>query len=126
MKTYKAGIPYDEWEVQQLKKDREFAIEYLKVALESLDNPEERSISLIMLRALAEAYGGIGAIAAKAGINRESLYRSLSPKGNPTFKTLTAIVNAMGLRLSVIEAPQSKAKRVKSKVSRSKAARKAA
>jgi probable addiction module antidote protein len=92
---------HHEWEVRELRSDREFAVEYLKVALESLNNPDERGGSLLMLRALAEAYGGLGAVAAKAGISRESLYRSLSPKGNPTLKTLIAVLNTMGLRLSV-------------------------
>jgi probable addiction module antidote protein len=106
MKEYAAGIPYHEWEVQQLRKDREFAIEYLKGALESLNDPEDRGVSLIMLRALAEAYGGVGTIAKEAGISRESLYRSLSPKGNPTLKTLVAVLNTMGLRLSVVPQPK--------------------
>ena len=61
-----------------------------------------------MLRALAEAYGGLGAVAAKAGISRESLYRSLSPKGNPTLKTLVAVLNTMGLRLSVVPQPRAR------------------
>lgn len=122
MKTYRAGISYNEWEIEKLRKDRAFALEYLKVALESLENPEERSGSLLMLRALAEAFGGLGAVAAQAGISRESLYRSLSPKGNPTMKTLIAVVNAMGLRLSVVEAVPAKKKRTKNKVARRKAA----
>ena len=33
---------YDKWEVQELRKDREFAIAYLQVAMESLEKPEER------------------------------------------------------------------------------------
>ena len=115
MKTYKAGIPYHEWEVEKLRKDPEFAVEYLKLALESLDDPEDRSVSLIMLRALAEAYGGLGAVAAKAGISRESLYRSLSPKGNPTLKTLVAVLNTMGLRLSVVPQPKPARKRTMKK-----------
>lgn len=94
---------HHEREVEELRRDREFAVEYLKAALESLDNPEERGGSLLMLRALAEAYGGMAAVAAQAGISRESLYRSLSPKGNPTLKTLIAVLNAIGLRLSVVE-----------------------
>lgn len=121
MKTYKAGIPYDEWEIEKLRKDREFAVEYLKVALECIENPEERGASLLMLRAVAEAYGGLATIARQIGMSRESLYRSLSPKGNPTFKTLTAIVNAMGLRLSVVEKQEVKKKRIRAKVT-SKAA----
>ena len=57
--------------------------------------------ALLSLRAVAEAYGGMSAIARQAGISRESLYRSLGPKGNPTLKTLIAVLNAVGMRLSV-------------------------
>jgi probable addiction module antidote protein len=113
MKKLVGVASYHDWEVNELRKDREFALEYLKAALESLDNPEERGASLLMLRALAEAYGGIGAVAKHAGISRESLYRALSPKGNPTLKTLVAVVNTMGLRLSVVEEPPAKKKRAK-------------
>lgn len=107
MKKYAAGVAYRAWEIKQLRKDPELAMECLKIAMESLDNPEERGGSLLMLRALTEAYGGLGAVAAKAGISRESLYRSLSPKGNPTLKTLIAVLNALGLRLSVVPAKKS-------------------
>jgi probable addiction module antidote protein len=104
---------YNEWEVQELRKDREFAVEYLKAAMEALDNPEERGGGLLALRALAEAYGGLGSVAAAAGISRESLYRTLSPKGNPTLKTLVAVLAAVGLRLSVTEKKPAKAARRK-------------
>ncbi len=109
MKKYKAGIPFHEWEIKQLRSNPDLGVEYLKVALESLNEPDGRGGSLLMLRALAEAYGGLGAVAAKAGISRESLYRSLSPKGNPTLKTLIAVLSTMGLRLSVT--PQKKSAR---------------
>lgn len=97
--------------VEELRKDRAFAVEYLKAALESLDNPDECGASLLMLRALAEAYGELGAVAAKAGISRESLYRSLSPKGNPTLKTLVAVLSTLDLRLSVAVSPKKKRSR---------------
>jgi probable addiction module antidote protein len=106
---------YHEWEVEELRKDREFAVEYLKAALESLDNPDERGGGLIMLRAVAEAYGGLGVVAAQAGISRESLYRALSPKGNPTLKTLIAVLNAVGLRLSVTPAQQVRKRQAKTR-----------
>lgn len=104
MRRLIGAVSHHEREVEELRVDREFAVEYLKVALESLNNPEERGASLLMLRAVAEAYGGLGAVAAQAGISRESLYRTLSPKGNPTLKTLIAILNTLGLRLSVAPA----------------------
>ena len=106
---------YHEWEVKELREDREFATEYLKAAMEALDNPEERAGGLIMLRAVAEAYGGVGAVAGQAGISRESLYRSLSPKGNPTLKTLIAVLNTMGLSLSVVPQQKKARKRVAKK-----------
>jgi probable addiction module antidote protein len=99
---------YNEWEVKELREDREFAVAYLQLAMESIDNPKERGGALLSIRAVAEAYGGLGAVAAQAGISRESLYRSLSPKGNPTLKTLVAVLKTMGLRLSVAEKQQTR------------------
>ena len=40
-------------------------------------------------------------VAQDAGIQRESLYRALSEDGNPTLETLTAVLEALGLRLAV-------------------------
>jgi probable addiction module antidote protein len=104
---------YHEWEVQELREDREFALAYLRVAMESLDNPEERGGALLSIRAVAEAYGGLGAVAAQAGISRESLYRSLSPKGNPTLKTLVAVLKTLGLRLTVTDQHSAEATQAK-------------
>lgn len=79
--------------------------------MESLDSPEERGGALLSMRAVAEAYGGLGAVAAQAGISRECLYRALSPKGNPTLKTLVAVLKTLGLRLSVAEKQEVEARR---------------
>lgn len=118
MRKLIGAVSHHEREVEELREDRAFAVEYLKAALESLGNPEDRGASLLMLRALAEANGGLGAIAGEAGISRESLYRSLSPNGNPTMKTLIAVINSMGLRLSVVEARKVRKKRAKAKAVR--------
>lgn len=113
MKKLIAAVSHREREIEELREDRELAVECLKVALESLDNPEERGAGLLMLRAVAEAYGGMGAVASQAGISRESLYRALSPNGNPTLKTLVAVLDALGLRLSVTEMRRKGAKRTR-------------
>jgi probable addiction module antidote protein len=113
VKKFAGGVSHDERSIEELREDREYAVAFLQLALESLDNPEERGGALLSLRALAEAYGGLGTVAAQAGISRESLYRSLSPKGNPTLKTLLAVLKTMGLRLSVAEKKPSTAKRSK-------------
>jgi probable addiction module antidote protein len=84
--------------VRKLQKSRAFAVEYLKAAME--DTEEPRAL-LVALRHVAEARGGIAKIAKAAGIERESLYRALSPCGNPRFATLVAVTKAMGLTLTV-------------------------
>lgn len=95
------AVSHHEREVAELRADRELAVQYLKAAMESLDDPHDRAAGLLALRTVAEAYGGLGAVAAEAGISRESLYRTLSAKGNPTLKTLLAVLKAVGMKLSV-------------------------
>ena len=97
-----AGVrSHHQAEVAELAADRQLAIEYLRAAMESLDDPDDRGAGLLALRAVAEAHGGLSAVAKEAGISRESLYRALSPNGNPTLKTLLAVLQTVGLRLSV-------------------------
>jgi probable addiction module antidote protein len=100
-KQLKAAVSHHEREVAELRADRELAVEYLKAAMESIDNPDDRAGALLALRAVAEAYGGLSSVASQAGISRESLYRALSAKGNPTLKTILAVLKAVGMRLSV-------------------------
>jgi len=45
---------------------------------------------------------GMSQIARDTGLSRESLYRTLSPDGNPELSTLLRIVRALGLRLSAV------------------------
>jgi probable addiction module antidote protein len=101
MGKLKGVISHHEREVAELGADRELAAEYVKAAIQSLDNLDDRAAGLLALRTVAEAYGGLGAVAAEAGISRESLYRALSPKGNPTLKVLLAVLKTVRLRLSI-------------------------
>ncbi|WP_295389373.1 addiction module antidote protein [uncultured Thiodictyon sp.] len=97
MSRLKGVVSHHEREVAELRADRELAVAYLKAAMESLDAPDERAAGLLALRTVAEAHGGMGAVAADAGISRESLYRSLSPKGNPTLRTLLAVLKTVAV-----------------------------
>jgi len=98
----RAAVSHDEAIIHKLRKNRAFAAEYLKAAIEDTDEPR---VLLIALRQIAEARGGIAKVAKAAGIERESLYRALSPRGNPRFSTLVAVTRAMGLTLTVETAP---------------------
>ena len=81
-------------------KDSENAAAYVEAAIEEGDPAG----LLQALRNVAEARGGIARIAEKTGLNREALYRTLSRRGNPQLKSLAAILDATGLRLSVTPA----------------------
>ena len=96
----KASRPHDEAVVELLREDPAFADEYLAAALDEADQPGGRQALLAALRHVAEAQG-MANVAERAGIPRESLYRALSPNGNPTIKTLLAVLNAAGLKLGV-------------------------
>ncbi len=93
----KASKSHDAAIVEELRRDPKFAAEYLKAALDDTDEPK---VLLVVLRQLAEAQGGVAKIAKAAGVERESLYRALSPRGNPRLSTLTAVLKAVGLKLS--------------------------
>ena len=86
---------------------------YKESLLEALKNPEEASAYLNAaiedseaaflkaLRNVAQAQS-MTRIAAEAGVQRETLYRSLSEGGNPTLGTLASVLDALGLRLSIV------------------------
>jgi len=40
-------------------------------------------------------------VAKQAGIQRETLYRAFSEQGNPTFETLSSVLGALGMKLSI-------------------------
>ncbi len=91
---------YQEWLLEKLK-DHEEAVAYLNAALEeSLKGDEEsQNLFLLALKNVAEAQGGLGNLAKKAHVGRESLYKTLSENGNPKWHTLVSLVIALGLNL---------------------------
>jgi probable addiction module antidote protein len=98
----KASTSHDKATIRELRENPEFAAEYLRAALEDDDEP---SVLLIALRRIAQARGGLAKVAKAAGIERESLYRALSVRGNPRLSTLVAVTKAVGLKLTVEAAP---------------------
>src|SRR5271170_866416 len=93
-----ASISHDEVMKRKLKDDPEFAAEYLKAALEDNNEPK---VLLLALRRITEARGGFAKVAKAAGVERESLHRALSARGNPRLSTLVGVMKAIGLKLTV-------------------------
>lgn len=93
-KDAKASRPFRA--VDHLRSEAERAA-YLDALLEDGDP----RVLAVGLRELADSAGGMAALAEKTGLSRETLYRTLSPSGNPRLDTLGKLLRAMGLRLTV-------------------------
>ena len=65
-----------------------------------LEDGDARAVP-VALRTVAASVGGMAALASKTKLSRETLYRTLSKRGNPRLDTLAAILAAYGMRLSV-------------------------
>ncbi|WP_241627651.1 addiction module antidote protein [Rosenbergiella epipactidis] len=95
---------HDDAMVGLLREDPDFAQYYLHQAFIDIDEQGGQEAFLSALRHVVEARGGMAQIAERAGVSRETLYRTLSPKGNPTLKTLRSVVSATGFQFSQIVA----------------------
>jgi probable addiction module antidote protein len=82
------------WDVAEHLETEEDMAAYLEVALEGNDP----SLIAAALGDIARAKG-MSQIANQTGLGRESLYKALSPDGNPEFSTILKVVNALGLQL---------------------------
>ncbi len=85
--------PYDQ--VKYLKTEEDMAA-YLEAALED-GHP---AVIAAALGNISRAKG-MTKIARKTGLGRESLYKALSPDGNPEFATVLKVVRALGLKIHI-------------------------
>ena len=69
---------------------------YLEAALE--ENDTETLFDVIGAIARSK---GMSKLANELGLSRESLYRSLSQDGNPSFNTVAKVLNNLGFQLSI-------------------------
>jgi probable addiction module antidote protein len=88
---------HDDAMAELYREDPAFAAQVLSGILEDGDQSE----LLVVLRQMTKAFGGVQAVAEQAHLNPTQLYRTLSPEGNPALSSLSAILKAMGMRLSV-------------------------
>lgn len=83
--------PFDATDYLESEDDM---VAYLEAALEE-DDPR---VVAAALGDIARAKG-MSQVARDAGLGRESLYKALSPEGNPEFGTVMKVVRALGLSL---------------------------
>ena len=82
------------WDAADFLATEEDMAAYLEVALEE-DDP---ALFAAALGDIARAKG-MTQVARETGLGRESLYKALSPDGNPEFATVLKVVRSVGLRL---------------------------
>lgn len=82
------------WDAADHLETEEDMAAYLEAALEEGDP----ALVTAVLGDIARAKG-MTQIARDTGLGRESLYKALSPEGNPGFATVLKIVRALGLQL---------------------------
>ena len=97
VKSYRAEL------LKQLHDPKE-AAEYLNACM-----ADSEEVFLLALRDVVEASGGMANMARKTSLNRETLYRTLSKRGNPKLSSLASILAAVGITLHF--APVKKHKR---------------
>lgn len=91
---------YKQWLIQSLR-DKEEAALYLQAALEEYQKEGHAEALLLAMRNVAEAQGGLAKLSHKTHLNRESLYRTLSSKGNPRLQTLGLLLKGLGFKLNI-------------------------
>ena len=89
-----AKIQTRPWDAADYLETEEDVVLYLEAAFEDGDP----GLIAAALGDVARAKG-MTKVAAEAGLGRESLYKALSPDGNPEFATVLKVLRALGLRL---------------------------
>jgi len=84
------------WDAADHLESDEDIVAYLEAAFDDGDP----ALIAAALGDIARARG-MTKVAADAGLGRESLYKALSPNGNPEFATVLKVVQALGLGLRV-------------------------
>ena len=82
------------WDAADHLHTQEDMVAYLEAVFEEGD----ASLIAAALGDIARAKG-MTEVARKAGLGRESLYKALSPDGNPELATVMKVMMALGLRL---------------------------
>ncbi len=90
------GVKVSTWDASEYLESEEDVAAYLNAALEDGDP----ALLQVALGDVAKARG-MTAIAREAGVGRESLYKSLSENGNPSWQTVTKVLAALGLKVEV-------------------------
>jgi probable addiction module antidote protein len=89
-------VLFSKWNPSEIITTKERVIAFLEEALE--ENDPDFLLETIGHIARSK---GMAQIARELNLNREGLYTSLSPQGNPSFITITRVLDNLGYQLFV-------------------------
>ncbi len=95
----KPNTKLKKWDAASSLETREEAVAYLQAAFDDGD----AAVIAAAIGDVARA-AGMSKVANEASLGRESLYKSLSPNGNPEFATVIKVLSALGLKLKAVAA----------------------
>ncbi|WP_371230770.1 addiction module antidote protein [Pseudomonas sp. QE6] len=87
---------FSEFDPAEYLTNPEAIAEFMSDALETGDTSYIAKAMGVVARAK-----GMSELARETGLSREQLYRSFSEHGNPTLKTLLAVMKALGVDMTV-------------------------
>lgn len=99
-KIKKPAVSYDETIALYLKNKKNRKA-YLQATLDEYLENGDTDLFLLALQNIAKSEGGFSELSKKTGLNRESLYKSLSKGGNPAFRNILSILQSFGASLRV-------------------------
>lgn len=92
-----------QWDSADYLRTEEARAAYLAAALE--EAPDDAAFFTNALGTVARSRN-MSQLARDTGLTREGLYKALSADGNPSFGTVLAVMNALGVQLSVSKKPK--------------------
>jgi probable addiction module antidote protein len=87
------------WDITRYLDSDEAIAAYIEAALDE----DDAALLAAALGDVARAKG-MTQIARETGLGRESLYKALSPEGNPEFGTVQKVMRSLGLKFHVTAA----------------------
>jgi probable addiction module antidote protein len=96
--TKRKGLTLDQVEANYFRNRPDEIDDYISEIFEEYAESRDAAALLASLRMIAQAKG-VSNLASQIGVTRQGLQKALSPKGNPRFENINAIMHAFGYQL---------------------------
>lgn len=97
MKKSKPYVAHEKEQIREFRKDPDRAIEYLNACVQVAFEDNDPELVLSALAVVGKAYG-MTRLAKKTHLQRESLHRMLSKRGNPEWNSIFRVFKALQIR----------------------------